>query len=141
LPDASREKTFATSWYLGEVALRLGVLEAGLDALRDAHEADPEHPDDCRELCAPTSNSTVPTTPSPSPSAPSLSAPTSPASARTSPLLLLLTGDVDGATEHVAKAHDTDPDDPITRALKAMIDDVHAGRRRRARTLAEAEGR
>ena len=56
-------------------------------------------------------------------------------------LVLLLTSEIEASQSEVAKATRAEPDDPITRGLAALIDDVASGRRKRPRSIAETEGR
>jgi tetratricopeptide (TPR) repeat protein len=136
-----REATFATSWFLGKVELRLGDREAALAAFRRAHAIQPDQPDGCRELChayleldravdaLPIARRALDLRPAD-------------AGLRSNvALVLLLAGDVEQARQEVSAALAADPEDQVTRGLARMIEDVVAGRRARPRSIAEAEGR
>ena len=56
-------------------------------------------------------------------------------------LVYLFTGDVTHALTEVRAALASEPKDKITAGLARMIEDVSAGRRKRPRSIAEAEGR
>lgn len=139
--SAERRASFATTWYLGKVEMRLGDLDAALAALQRAHAINPEQPDGCRELGAvyllldradeslPIARRAVELRPADAGLHGNLA------------LVLLLTGDVEGARAEAASALSLDPADTITVGLQKLIDDVLAGRRQRPRSLAEAEGR
>ncbi|KYF71349.1 hypothetical protein BE11_27585 [Sorangium cellulosum] len=138
---AERKGTFATLWLLGKVEMRSGDMGAALDALQRAHAIDPEQADGCRELGAayleldrahdalPIARRAVELRPGDAGLHCNLA------------LILLLTGDVEGALAEATSALSLDPSDTITRGLLKLIDDVVAGRRQRPRSLAEAEGR
>jgi tetratricopeptide (TPR) repeat protein len=135
------KNAFATSWLLGKVEMRLGNMDAALVALKDAHALNAQQPDGCRELvnvyleldraldAVPIARRAVDLRRDDAGLRSNLA------------LVLLLTGDVDGARAEVAAALSQDPTDTITRGLSKMIDDVVAGRRQRPRSIAEAEGR
>jgi tetratricopeptide (TPR) repeat protein len=138
---AERKGSFATSWYLGKVEMRLGDMDAALAALQHAHAINPEQPDGCRELGAvyleldrahdglPMARRAIELRPEDAGLRCNLA------------LSLLLTGDVEGAHAEATSALSRDPADAVTRGLLKLIDEVIAGRRQRPRSLAEAEGR
>lgn len=138
---AERKRSFATSWLLGKIEMRLGNATAAIAALEDAHEIDPRHPDGCRELAValleaerapdalPVAERAVDLRPDDAGLRCNLA------------LVLLLTGNVTRARSEVTAALSRKPDDAITLALVKMIDDIVAGRREQPRSLAEAEGR
>ncbi|WP_437988017.1 tetratricopeptide repeat protein [Sorangium sp. So ce117] len=138
---AERKGTFPTLWFLGKVEMRLGDMDAALAAFQRAHAIDPEQPDGCRELGAvyleldrahdalPVARRAIELRPDDAGLHCNLA------------LILLLTGDVEGALAKATSALSLDPTDAITRGLLKLIDDVVTGRRQRPRSLAEAEGR
>jgi tetratricopeptide (TPR) repeat protein len=138
---AERKNSFATSWFLGKVELRLGNGAAAVAALENAHRIEPDQPNGCRELVAayleldrahdglPIARRATELQPDDAGLRCNLA------------LVLLLTGDVPSARAEASAALSRDPNDNITRGLLEMIDDVIAGRRPRPRSLAEAEGR
>jgi tetratricopeptide (TPR) repeat protein len=136
-----RNESFATLWYLGKVEARLGGGAQALAAFQRAHTVEPDQPDGCRELCAaylaldrvgealPIARRAHALQPEDAGLQCNLA------------LVLLLTGDMEGARAEVTGALRQDPSDAITAGLSRFIDDVQAGRRRQPRTLAEVEGR
>ncbi|WP_437316446.1 tetratricopeptide repeat protein [Sorangium sp. So ce385] len=138
---AERKGTFATLWLLGKVEMRLGDMDAALAALQHAHALDPEQADGCRELGAvyleldrardalPIARRALELRPGDAGLRCNLA------------VILLLTGDVEGALAEATSALSLDPTDAITRGVLKLIDDVAAGRRKRPRSIAEAEGR
>ena len=138
---AERETSFATSWFLGKLELRLGNMDAALTALQQAHALNPDQPDGCRELASvylelDRAQDALPLA--------RRAAELRPGDAGLDcnlAIILLLTGDVDGARAQAAAALSRDPGDAITGGVLNLIDDVRAGRRPRPRSLAEAEGR
>ena len=138
---SEKTSSFATSWFLGKVELRLGNTDAALSALEHAHSLDPAQPDGCRELgsvyleldraqdALPIARRAAELRPDDAGLRCNLA------------LVLVLNGDVDGARAEANTALSLDPEDTITRGVSRLIDDVSAGRRPRPRTLAEAEGR
>jgi tetratricopeptide (TPR) repeat protein len=56
-------------------------------------------------------------------------------------LALLLDAQIERARQVVERAHQLDPANPITRALRQIIDDVASGRRPQPTSLRELEGR
>jgi tetratricopeptide (TPR) repeat protein len=136
-----RKDSFASSFFLGKVAFRLGDLDAALEALLHAHEIDPEDPDGCRELgwvylelerandALPIIRHAVELRPDDAGLHGNLA------------LVLLLTGNVGDARSEAATALTKDPNDTINQGLVKLIDDIVAGRRQRPRSLVEVEGR
>ncbi len=136
-----RDSSFATLWYLGKVELRMGNLEAAVAALEAAHAANPNQPDGCRELgsvyleldraadALPIIRRALDLRPDDATLRCNLA------------VVLLLTGDIESSKTEVTKAARAEPDDPITRGVANLIDDVACGRRKRPRSIAEAEGR
>lgn len=136
-----REETFATAWFLGKVALRLGRFHDAADALERAHAIDPNQVDGCSELGAAyleldraadalrLAHRALELRPTDADLRCNLA------------LALLLTGDVQAARTEASAALATNPADEIARVLLGLIDDVAAGRRARPTSLAEAEGR
>jgi len=138
---AQRMSTFATSWYLGKVEMRLGNLEVALSALQRAHTIDPDQPDGCRELGSvylelDRAQEALPIV--------RRAAELRPGDAGLRcnlGLILLFTGDVAAARAEVTAALALEPNDTVTRGVLRLIDEVVAGRRQRPSSLAEAEGR
>jgi tetratricopeptide (TPR) repeat protein len=138
---ADRNDAFATSWLLGKVEMRLGAMDAALDALRRAHSVDPDQPDGCRELCSaylelgraddalPLARRAVELRPDDAGLRCNLA------------LVLLFVGDIESSRTEASAASSKDPADAITHGVIRLIDDVASGRRPRPLSLAEAEGR
>ncbi len=136
-----RSKTFATSWYLGKVELRLGLVADAVVALEEAHALKPDHPDGCRELCSaylefddaaaalPIARRAVELRPEDAGLHANLA------------LTQLILGDVNAAHAQVQRALAVHPGDPITRTLANIIEQVRAGRRPCPRSLRELENR
>jgi tetratricopeptide (TPR) repeat protein len=136
-----RKRSFATSWFIGKVEMRLGNAAAALVAFQEAHDVEPTKPDGCRELVAallevdraqdalPVAKRAVDLRPDDAGLRCNLA------------LVLLLTGDVATAQSEATAALEREPTDTINRGVAEMIDDVVTGRRQRPRSLAEAEGR
>ncbi len=134
-----RKGTFATCWVLGKVEMRLGNGEAALKSLEEAHALNPDQPDGLRELASAYLEL----------DRAEESLPFAKRAAELRPedvglrcnlaLVLLLTGDVQGARDEASSALSRDPSDAITRNVARMIDQVLAGRRACPRTLREAE--
>jgi tetratricopeptide (TPR) repeat protein len=136
-----RKAAFPSAWFLGKTELRLGNFEAAAKAFERACGLDPQQPDGHRELCATYLELGRTSDALPVAQRALELRPGDPTLRCNLAVVLLLTSDVPGARREASAAAAADPNDPITRHVVRVIDDVAAGHRKQPSTLAELEGR
>ena len=128
---AASGPTWRVWWFLGMARRSASDPEGAYDAFREAYRENPEHVGVVREYCGQCIALGL------GKEAVALGRrscaldPTDAGLRANLALALVVSGDMQGASDECAQARAADPDDPVTRGLEAMINDVVAGRRER----------
>ena len=124
-------------WAMGKIHQRLGELPEALGCFARAHQLQPSQPDVAREAGIAASDMGDGPAAVRFTRAAIASKPEDAGLVSNLALALLISGEIEQAKTAAAEAHARAPDDPITRTVHRIVDEVAEGKRPRPKTVRE----